>query len=298
MSYRLGLTLDLAREVLRVEHDELERAFCELEHPDAKGIHEARKHIKKLRALLHLTRPVLGRAAFELAEDELRQAGRALAGARDRDALLEAFDRVVAAVAEHAESGPASDGLAPLRGRLGESDAPLGQGLATARDILATRLSQLDQRELKLGRRELVEGIADTYERGRKRLKKLRPGSPSEAFHDYRKQVKYHQHHLALIENAWPEALSLRRGQTDRLGEALGQHHDLAALEQALAQLAFEQPEIDAALQLVKKQIPIEREKLESETLALGARLYIEPPEAFAARIGGYVSLARDRSGS
>jgi len=290
MGYSLSLTADLSAEVSRVERQELEQAYAELETPDARAVHEARKHLKKLRALLEAVRPSLNHAAHEQRKAQLRSAADALAGARDRAALGESFDRLADSMSGRALD-VSLDGLAKVRGLLFAGAPPEAENVSRARELLVTLLSSVEERRLELDVRQLVKGVADTYGRGRKRFRGLRADASGEAFHDLRRQVKHHQHHLALVEQAWPDLMAARRGEAQRLSETLGRHHDLMLLEMSLAGLPSE-PDSAAALEAARLHVPLQRAELEAEALALAARLYVERRAAFGTRMAGYVALA------
>ena len=56
------------------------------------AIHDARKRIKKTRALLRLARPGLKTKAYRRRNRELRDTGRGMSGTRDADVLVETVD--------------------------------------------------------------------------------------------------------------------------------------------------------------------------------------------------------------
>ncbi|MHB8242476.1 MAG: CHAD domain-containing protein, partial [Solirubrobacteraceae bacterium] len=65
------------------------------QEPDERAIHETRKALKRLRALLRLLQPELGLAAYEHENAALRDAGRRLAGARDAEVTLATLDALI-----------------------------------------------------------------------------------------------------------------------------------------------------------------------------------------------------------
>src|SRR3954468_16498217 len=98
MAYRL--TLDGIPDPLRrVARQQLDAAADGLDRPDdpVEAVHDARKRLKKTRALLRLARPAMRADAFRAYQRELRDQGRALSGARDADVMVETVD----ALAEH-----------------------------------------------------------------------------------------------------------------------------------------------------------------------------------------------------
>jgi hypothetical protein len=63
--------------------------------PDEKAVHDTRKAIKRLRALLRLLRGELGERAYRREDDTLRAVARRLSGARDATVMLATLDALV-----------------------------------------------------------------------------------------------------------------------------------------------------------------------------------------------------------
>src|SRR6478609_6320449 len=91
MSYALSFDESPAEAVERVRREQLQAAAEGLQEDptDPEAIHDARKRIKKTRALLRLARPVMKRKAFRARNHALRDAGRALSAARDAEVLAQ-----------------------------------------------------------------------------------------------------------------------------------------------------------------------------------------------------------------
>src|ERR1051325_10156185 len=99
MAYRLKRKESIAKGGGGVARGGLSRAVEQLRGRRARGleepIHEARKRIKKVRALLRLAQDDLG-GSYRSASRRLREAGRNLLPGRDAGALITAFDRLAA----------------------------------------------------------------------------------------------------------------------------------------------------------------------------------------------------------
>ena len=95
MAYRFKHGESVAEGVRRVAREQIESATECLQDntgaADGEKVHEARKAIKKVRALLRLVRPSLGRT-YSAENRRLRDAGRKLSKLRDAAALIEVFD--------------------------------------------------------------------------------------------------------------------------------------------------------------------------------------------------------------
>src|SRR5947209_16458553 len=93
--FRLDPGEPLREAIGRVVHGQLDYAIALVEGHDgngAEGVHEARKALKRVRAVLRLRRKELGKARFRQENTILRDAGRALSETRDAQVLVETLD--------------------------------------------------------------------------------------------------------------------------------------------------------------------------------------------------------------
>ena len=121
---------------------------------------------------------------------------------------------------------------------------------------------------------------------GRKRYKAARKAGGGEALHELRKRVKDRWYHERLLREGWPAVAKAYGAEADRLGELLGDEHDLAVLDERLARRGGEL-RTRADLGAVRALIAERRAELAAEALALGRRLYGETAEGLRAAAGG-----------
>src|SRR5919108_4686748 len=92
-AYRLKEGEPFRDEIARVARGRIDHALDELrgktDSTPVEAVHEARKDMKKLRALLRLARDELGKDTFSRENACFRDAARELAGTRDSDVMLE-----------------------------------------------------------------------------------------------------------------------------------------------------------------------------------------------------------------
>ncbi len=105
----------------------------------------------------------------------------------------------------------------------------------------------------------------------------------ADALHDWRKYVKYHGYQTRLIEPVWPAAMHAHRQTADQLSDLLGDHHDLAVLDDLLRRAP---DELGQAVDLSAFRLLIRNRqtKLAQQSFALGARLFAEPSEQLTQR--------------
>ena len=280
------------RRTAREEADGALESLTELHDADpAEAIHDARKRFKKIRAVLRLVRMRLGPDAYGTANVAWRDAGRVLAGAREATAAVETVDGLVDADAAELDDG----GLQGLRERLVERrDARLAGAVATGGpvDEVVERVAEARARIASWPLEGLhidvaLEGTRKVYRRGRERMADAYEAMTGEAFHEWRKRVKYLWYHLRLLGPAWPEVIeSLAEVQHD-LSDVLGDGNDLTDLLELLA----EEPRLvgdGAARGAVEGVARRRRAWLWERARPLGARLYASEPDDFVERLRSY----------
>ena len=262
-------------------------------------VHEARKAIKRMRALARLLRDELGEQEFSRVNASLRSAGRRLGGARDADVRLatlrELVERHPHALAPSPGSsngsGPRREGIRRLEERLRRERLNDGQP-SDVDEVLADIAAMRDQ----LARWSLVDvdfstlapGLRRVYREGRHRHARCvrEHGRDEQDVHDWRKRVKSLYYALDML--GAKKAKGARRAvrRADRLGDLLGSEHDLWMLRVYVE----EHPEAFgtdvAASDELLKRIDRRRRRLRKRALSLGARLYKRKPGRFTRRIG------------
>jgi CHAD domain-containing protein len=274
----------LACGFVRVAQEELEGALADLgagsgTPPTDDGIHEARRRLKKLRALLRLMRPVLGDAEFARNNITARDAGRGLSPARDAAVQLATLDGLLdGCAARQAEK------LSPLRRRIARSvrrSAQTKRAAAATDDAIARLRTLLVAIELPAVPDDaalLCDSLRRAYRRARGALAATAADASDEALHALRKRVKNLQYQLQLTRQAAPLRGRRLLRKLDRLGEKLGLDHDLAVLTKALTP----DPAIDeAALAALCERVKRRRRKLQRDSLRIAKGLFAEKPAAW-----------------
>ena len=216
MAYRFKLQEPLAQEARRVALEQIDMAEEKLASKDdvAGAIHDARRCLKRLRALIRLVRPALGDGAYRRETERVAGAGRLLAGARDVHVM-----RLTASKLE-SRFGPLPDGAGKrLQAMLTASAAAIPSD--TVKDGRAQALKRLKQtRKFFAGHaldgvsvEALAEGLERCYRKGRRAFREAFRKPSDESFHAWRKSVQRHWRHMQLISRAWPEALSARASE-------------------------------------------------------------------------------------
>lgn len=257
-------------------------------------VHQLRRRCKKLRGLLRLIEPHFKHARRE--NRAFRDAAAGLSGTRDAAVMVETLADILDFDRQH-------DGGARIDAARGEAlaaefsakagEVPDQQGASgLLRHFIETfeaARRRVDDWELSgRGFDQLGDGLEDTYRRMRNGLAVAETEQTAEAVHEWRKDAKYHWQHVALLQSAAPEVLKPRKALLDRLGEILGDHHNLAVLDHKLAEL----PDVSA----IRGVIAERQATLASEAFVLGHQLTAEKPGMLRDRFEQYWSLLPERS--
>jgi hypothetical protein len=233
MAYRLKLKASLALEVRRIALEQIELARSALSRGSdhAGAVHDARRSLKRLRAMLRLVRPAVGENWFKDGNRQLAELGHRLARQRDLDVMVVTLSKL-----ENGNGGLAksvADRLrrAVLRSRrqangpvAPQANRSLGSDLRRAERLFSgERL-----RSIELA--HIADGLQQSYRRARHAFRDAYDCDSDEAFHNWRKTTQAHWRHMQLLGRGWPESIGARAAEAKELSRLLGEDHDLSVL--------------------------------------------------------------------
>lgn len=274
--------------IRRIAREQLEAAVESLKGRGSRdeAIHDARKRVKKARALLRLVRQELGN--FYGAENtRLRDAGRGLSEFRDAAAVIATFDEL----REHYRDEMHKHPLDSIRRglQLRKSRAERKANFKQALDEIAAVLSSSARRAGKWplaadGFAAIAPGIERTFRRGRRAMQVAHGEARPENYHEWRKRVKDQWYHTRLLGDVWSEVMGGYERSLKQLEDWLGSDHNLEVLR---AKIAAE-PEFYGApedIELLMDLIAKREKELRDCSQTLGGRVYVESPGAYRKRL-------------
>ncbi len=240
MAFRLDPSAPLPAEFRRSGLSQFDQTLGWLEkahHDHAKGLHETRKSIKKLRALLRLLRG--SERDFARRENaRLRDAARLISGPRDATAMVETLDRMIAAHPDKVASASLDlvrKRLAARRDRIGADLAVLEPAVTNAtREVMTSRAAFSLAAFATLTPAMLASSVRHAVRAWKKAMRRAARRGRDDDFHDMRKAVKAHAAQLSLLETYWGGPRKRYSDRVDRLGELLGNFNDLTVLRDAI----------------------------------------------------------------
>ena len=302
---QLGHTESLAVGVKRVAMDQLEIAaegFFEPASFFGEAVHQSRKSIKRVRALLRLIRSGVPKKIFEFENHSLRDTGRLLSEVRSTSGVLDAAESVVELYGDLLADGTFDELIVGLERRrdlaeLAALEDPnlvgrVVRSLERAYHRYGSWPTDSEAREVYGGGVDdsysaIEPGLTATFAKGRRGMVTAYTTPTDVHFHDWRKRVKDLRHQMEFLTPLWPEVVVGLAVTLDRLGEVLGEDHDLAELNSLLSTRPdlCPDPRERSLFRALSEQ---RRRELHVAAEVLGRRIYADRPEALAGRFGEY----------
>lgn len=290
MSYEMKVHGKIGADVRRIAEEEITGAIKELEalrrDDVARFTHEARKHFKKLRALLQLVRDDLGKRTYT--ENVcFRDAGRQLRGLRDAQVLVSSLDTISQHFFKKKRPAVLSQARKLLAREEQRAADEMQSGARVRQVISCLRAAVVRVRGWnlnKFGWKETRRGAKRSYQRARQAFHRALDDPSDENLHEWRKRVKTHWYHARLLHRACPKVMEELAHELDVLSELIGNHHDLGLLRYALQhrrRLLKNRQQLDAFFALLE----VRCKELRCAAFDLAGRLYAETPGAFANRL-------------
>jgi CHAD domain-containing protein len=291
MAYHLKRSESVPEGIRRIAGEELESAAGQLDMGQGgnqdEAIHEARKSVKKVRAVLRLVQGDLGNTYRE-ESSFLRDAGRKLSQLRDAGAVIEildalkqkspnelnarTFDLIGRELLARKERAEKKDDIQKALGDIAVSLR------AASKRVKAWPL-QTD------GFPAIAPGLRQTFRRGRRALARVQDCPRPENYHEWRKRVKDHWYHVRLLEDLWTDVMRAYEKSLNDVQTWLGDDHNLVLLrEQIVAEPDSygDDEEISLVLRLADKY----QKDLRDSACSLGKRVYYEEkPRQFVYRM-------------
>ena len=288
-AYRLKRREPVAEAVRRIAlgrlDDAIEQLRGETDSGEAEAVHEARKDLKKLRALIRLVREPLGEDVYGFENGYYRDAGRQLSDLRDAEVMLKTLGEL--------GEGSGRDLVervswlrSSLQGGQGEAAGEAGERMAAVAGRLEAGRDRVAEWPLEGEGWDLLEGgVRRSYRRGRNRFAEAEQEPTAERLHEWRKRVKDLWYHTRLLRNADRELIGGLAGQLDQLSDQLGDEHDLVVLEARARKRPSDGARREGLADLLRA-IERRRGELQHTAFALGRPLYSRKPKAFAGAMG------------
>jgi CHAD domain-containing protein len=242
-------------------------------------IHDVRKRLKRVRALIRLVELKLDAQHVELLDDVLHDVGRRLAPARDASVILAAFEEISAeftggAIERIRELLTDSQRVAKRRALGPDKLAKLAAEIRKACDTLSRAGTKDD------GWPAVAAGIYESYRAARKQRREAFAEPTADQLHELRRKTKQLWEQLRVLRGALPKSIHRQLSRLEKLAELLGRHHDLHVLQTTLLEASAHGLEV-AKFPPLHKLIRGKMGKHLKHARKLSAEIYSTRPKAF-----------------
>jgi CHAD domain-containing protein len=287
MAFRIKPGESVAKGLRRVGRSELKAAYKHVrssDPSDSAAVHEARKNVKKARAVLDVMDRD-GARGVSSGQKRLRRVNRTLSVLRDATAMIDIFNELTRkrpAVLPGAVQRQVKQYLDAHKDQVAR-EAEGGSWRDVGRQLrrVAGRASRWQVSHAEFG--ALAPGLQASHRRGRRAVQRALRSQDPEDFHEWRKQIKALRYALRLIED---RGAAIRRDveALDRAQALLGDEHNVVILCQYLsgATSLWDNPE---DLERLMEAARSHQRTLRRRALRSASRIYGPRSKAYVRRV-------------
>jgi CHAD domain-containing protein len=244
--------------------------------PDV-AIHETRRCLKRVRALLRLVKDELPATVYDRDNLYLRNIGRQLSALRDAAVIAETL---LALKKEYAAQLPRSTWRELKQGLIHRSRSSAVQKTKRMKTVAAklqTARTRIEKWPLEFDTIKVVQqGVRQSFRRGQRAMEQaLREPTPA-TFHEWRKQVNHLRHQLQILQTLKLGEVKTTLRAFKSLAELLGLKNDLAVLTRELERSKMTATISSAIQALIQARDAV----LTQESNHLGQQLYHQKPKS------------------
>lgn len=288
VDFALDIRRPAAEELRRLALEQLDAAQTLLRNRAAAmhdAIHEARRAMRRARAILQMLRPALGERYASLVKP-LRDAGAVLSPLRDAQAVIEAMEQLAKRQPPLLPGNARAALMLRLRRRRSAACRHQSEVLDRVDAMLADARTAIASWAGDASDADVLNGLRRGYARAARALRRARR-DPAIHLHRWRQRVREHRLQLEVLHPVWPEVIGAQIGEARRLARLLGAERDLQLLLAVFARLRTPLV-VRPGNATLAARIAGERTALQEQAWVLGARIFAERPGALARRLAAY----------
>lgn len=254
----------------------------------SEGIHQARKQLKRVRALLRLIRPDVPSGRWSRVDHRLRAVARALSAVRDATVLIGTLQEF------RTRHVLTSNSLAEVTSTAQNWQAQAHASALASQEARGKLLRLLDEAACHLdqwttshrGWKAVGPGLRAVYSQAQAAAAPLREAADCDnlTLHKARKRAQTLLHVLEFLQSAQPRRVGARIHALHELTDLLGKDHDLAVLEATLRDTTRTRLTAAGSRRL-KTAIATERRIVQTRASRLAGNIYTETEDAFVSQI-------------
>lgn len=320
MAFRFEVQETFFKAIPRVARERIDRviqSLSEKPQPSGESIHEARKNLKSLRALLRLARGSIDEGIRARENTFFRDAGRSLSTIREPQALLEALEYF--SKQQRVNSGTLTPKRESIRAFTEKARREIERDLHDGLPPSAIRNLLRDLRDARRRTGLWFEGVLlrpgnewetfvgnglrRTYRKSKNLIWQFEvighEAADDKEWHELRKCSKALGYQLRLLKPFWPGMLTALGEGIDQLTDRLGDANDLSILRGKILSQPYDPSETHESGETRRfflQSLDRRKQKLHSEAFNLARLIYTEKAGQFERRFGGYWQIWRSQN--
>ncbi|MCG8581585.1 MAG: CHAD domain-containing protein [Bacteroidales bacterium] len=260
------------------------------------SVHEIRKAIKRIRAILRLVRWDIGEELYQSENMRFRDLGRQLSQLRD-------YHVIITYLAENFEAEelriPENSFINLINYLNAKKEVELkrcvdNQTLETIKEQMEISTKDLSEFPFDfLGPHTIRQGTANAYSQCLNKISETQLKLDDHPLHELRKRVKYLLNQMILIQEVWPDFFKTYAVSLKEASDLLGDDHNIAeaiSLVNSLPSDIISEEDKNNLTDSFRK----ERDHIHRELWPLLGKLFTEDAKAFVKRITSYWLISRE----
>lgn len=260
------------------------------------SVHEIRKAIKRIRAILRLVRWDIGEELYQAENMHFRDLARQLSQLRDYHVII----TYLADNFEAKELKIPEDKFISLVNHLNiQKEAELkriidSQTLESIREQMQVSINEISKYPFDyLGPHTIRQGVSNAYAQCLKKISDAQLKLDDNQLHLLRKRVKYLLNQMILIQEVWPDFFKTYSTSLKRASDLLGDDHNISETIILISQLPDSVISENDRNNLIDS-FNSERDHLHREIWPLLGKLFTEDTQSFVKRITSYWLISRE----
>ena len=283
-------TADIPKEIIRISSVMVDETILEIKQKETDNdtlVHNLRKNVKNLRALLKLLRKETGEEFFKKNNFALRDLNSRSAAIRNYSALI----KLIQSISENDEATLIIETLNLLLLRL-QSDFKEVQRVTTYDTLFKYNQAQLEKYKSQLHNLKINEsrfgsiktGITRVYSDGGSSFEIAFENPQEKTLHEWRKNVKDLYYCSLTLTPIWKPVLKSFTKELKVLADMLGELHDFYELTHYIQSLIDNPYDFSNIFSLIENN----QTDLMNNSFRLGKKIFAESGEQFSERIKAY----------
>lgn len=250
-------------------------------------IHNSRKRVKNLRAILKLIQDDLGEKTFKVFNTSLRNLNRKSANIRRSYVMLNIIDHETKTLSDAVSIQLFKNLKSFIEQKMIESQPKINVNriLNEYSDYFNSFEKNIESLKSNKKNFSLIkDGLSTIYDQGRGCYKMIITQDDAEIFHELRKNAKDLSNVLDIIQKAWPDVIKVYNNQLKVLTDHIGDIHDLYEFKLEINKFIKGNIPSEGTISLLKK-LDSRINSLMLLSRKLGEKIYAEKTTSFIYRM-------------